>query len=88
MLAYFVPSDFAQWACRNLVACRMDGRTATDYVDDFCRYLVSCRGVHEIEAKFIFETRMADWLSALVLLYDYPTLHETMSCAECIGSIQ
>ena len=88
MLAYFVPSDFARRARRNLVACQMGGRTATDYIDDFRRCLVSCRDVHETEAKFIFETNMADWLSALVLPYDCPTLHETMLCAERIGSIQ
>ena len=66
----------------------MGGRTATDYIDDFRRCLVSCRDVHETEAKFIFETNMADWLSALVLPYDCPTLHETMLCAKRIGSIQ
>ena len=88
MLAYFVPSDFARRAHRNLVACRMGGRTATDYIDDFRRCLVSCRDVHETEAKFIFETNMADWLSALVLPYDCPTLHEAMLCAKRIGSIQ
>ena len=88
MLEYFVPSDFARRARRNLVACQMGGCTATDYIDDFRRYLVSCRDVHETEAKFIFETNMADWLSALVLSYDCPMLHETMLCAERISSIQ
>ena len=88
MLAYFVPSDFVRWAHRNLVASHMGGCTATDYIDDFRRCLVSCRDVHDTEAKFIFETNMADWLSALVLPYDYPMLYKTMLCAECIGSIQ
>ena len=70
------------------MACRMGGRTATDYIDDFRRCLVSYRDVHETEANLIFETNMVDWLSALVLPYDCPMLHETMLCAEHIGSIQ
>ena len=66
----------------------MGGCTATDYIDDFRRCLVSCRDVHETEAKFIFETNIADWLSALVLPYDCPMLHDTMLCTKRIGSIQ
>ena len=46
MLAYFVPSDFARWVRRNLVACHMGGHTATDNIDDFSRCLVSCRDMH------------------------------------------
>ena len=88
MLAYFVPSDFVRRAHRNLVASHMGGCTTTDYIDDFCRCLVSCRDVHEIKAKFIFETNMTHRISALVLPYDCPMLHETMLCTECIGSIQ
>ena len=45
-----------------------------EYKDDFKKHLVNFRDVYKPEAKFIFETNIADWLSSLVLLYACNTL--------------
>ena len=76
MLDYFVPSDFARRTTRNLMACRMGLPSATEYNDGFRKCKVICADVSESEAKFIFEMTLADWLSALVLPYNYADLME------------
>ena len=52
-----------------LVAFKMGFRSFTEYIDDFRNHLVNFSDVQEPEAKLIFETNMADWLSSLVLPY-------------------
>ena len=37
------------------------------YIDDFRKALLKCTDVAEPEAKFVFESNLADWLAALVL---------------------
>ena len=37
------------------------------YIDDFRKALLECTDVTEAEAKFVFESNLADWLAALVL---------------------
>ena len=37
------------------------------YIDDFCKALLECTDVAAAEAKFVFESNLADWLAALVL---------------------
>ena len=46
-----------------------------------------CSDVHETEAKFLFESNMADLLAAYVLPYNSKTLADVMLCAERIGGI-
>ena len=69
ILDYFIPSDYVKRARRALVACKMGQRSATEYINDLKKHLVNCSDVQEPEAKFIFETNMADWLSSLLLPY-------------------
>ena len=51
---------------------------ATEYIDGFKKHLVNCRDMQESEAKFIFKTNMANWLSYLVLPYAYNVLQKTI----------
>ena len=41
MLDYFIPSDYIRRARRVLVACKMRSRSATEYIDDFRKYLLT-----------------------------------------------
>ena len=45
MLDYFIPSDYDRRARRALVACKMGKRSATEYIDDFNKHLISCRDI-------------------------------------------
>ena len=74
MLDYFIPSHHVKRARRALVACKMGKRSATEYIDDFKKHLVNCSDIQKPEAKFFFETNMANWLSSLVLPYACNTL--------------
>ena len=38
-------------------------------IGDFCKTLLDCSDFVEVEAKFVFESNLADWLAALVLLH-------------------
>ena len=87
MLACFVPSDYARHTRKALAKCRIGKCSITDYIDDFRRLLVCCTDVQENETKLLFENNMADWLALYVLPYNCPNLHETMLCAEQIGSV-
>ena len=42
----------------------------------------------ELEAKFIFEKNLVDWLSALILPHNCVNLYVTILCAEQINSSQ
>ena len=87
MLDYFIPSNFAHHARGNPVACRMGPQIATQYINEFRKYLVNYAYVLESKANFIFEINLAGFLSALVLPYNYLNLHAMILCAEYISSI-
>ena len=71
MLDYFEPSYFIDHARYSLIAFRMRLKSATEYIDEFIKYLVNYADVLKSEAKFIFKINLANWLSALVLPYIY-----------------
>ena len=87
MQHYFIPSDYAQRARKNLIACKMGNHNVTEYIDAFRKHFVCCSDVHEAEAKFLFKNNIADWLAAYVLPYNSKTLADIMLCAERIGGI-
>ena len=39
------------------------------YIDDFPKALLECTDIAEAEAKFVFESNLADWLAVLVLTH-------------------
>ena len=85
---YIVPSDYARRTRKVLTNCRMGKRSITQYIDNFRRLLVCCTNGQESEAKFLFESIMADLLASYMLPYNCISLAETKLCAECIGDVQ
>ena len=67
LLAYFVPTNQARHARKTLMATKQGKRHVQQYIDDFCKALLECTDIAEAEAKFLFESNLADWLAMLVL---------------------
>ena len=58
------------------MAYKMGPGSASEYIDEFWKYLVDFDNISKAEAKFIFEINLADRLSALVLPYNCADLYE------------
>ena len=69
LLAYFVPTNQARCACKILMSTKQGKQHVQQYIDDFCKALLECTDIAEAEARFVFESNLADWLATLVLLH-------------------
>ena len=69
------------------MACRIGQHSTTEYVNELRKYLVNFINISESEAKYIFEMKLANLLSALVLPYNFADLHTIKLCIEHISTI-
>ena len=60
LLAYFIPTNHACGAQKIPMATKQGKQHVQQYVDDFCKALLECTNVVEAEAKFVFESNLAD----------------------------
>ena len=88
MYHYLIPSNYAQWARKNLLACNMGNHNITKYIDAFWEYLVCYSDIHKAKAKFFFKNNIADWLDAYILPYNNKIVTDAILYSERIGGIQ